>query len=274
MKVGFALTFVVLFGCVWSFEWHSLQLVIPDELPGTPEETREARTSTGSNIDFSKFPFLARLTLISKSSSKYFQGSLVSSKFVLSRNSGASKSDSVVVSLGSGDWLAPEFSLYACSYHYYMSQEGDNLAIYELERIIAFSRNIQPVRLPPLSATASTFDNQQAIFIVWDYPRNSQSHNFRVVNHSESARNSSWIDCRKICAIGVDDSVRGACTSGNDGGGLITTEGDGQFSIVGVLYVPPNTCGASKISLFTQVSSYLQFIHDVTGVQLRKRGSL
>lgn len=270
MKFFSALTFFVLIGSVWSFEWSSLQLVIPDELPVALEETREARTSSGSNVDVSKFPFIARLTLISKGSSKYYSGSLISSKFVLGRNGGASKSDSVVVHLGSGDWIAPELSLYACSYHYYMSQEGDNIAIYELERFISFTRNIQPVRLPPLSSTVSTFDNEQALFVVWDYPRNSQSNNFRVVIHSECARNSSWIDCRKMCAVGVSDPIRGACTSGNDGGGLITTEGDGQFTIIGVLYVPPNNCGASKISLFTQVSSYLQFIHDVTGIQLRK----
>lgn len=261
----------------WSSEWSQLELSVPDssdEHLSFWKQSRGSRISNGMQQAIGQFPFTARLALLSDAW-VICGGSLINNKFVLGARHCANGAviKSVAVALGSGDWDHPEVEVYVKTFFWYSGSDNADIAMYELHTTVNFNTNIQPVRLPPRSA--STYDNVHAYATGWGhttsgFPRFSQFVAMRVLSNSECQQtyNDNWLDNRRMCAVGLTDSSQGIC-GGDNGGGLVILETDGQYTIIGINYVPMQDCAAGKASLFTRVSTFLSYINQVTGIPLR-----
>lgn len=164
-------------------------------------------------------------------------------------------------------WGNPELKVRVSRYFTY-SDEVD-IAIFKLARIINFSETIQPVQLPPLSATGSTYDNKKTTVVGWGPDAKPRYADMKVLSNTECLlkNNDPWLDCRRMCAVGFNNQKAGIC-DGDRGGSLVIQENN-EFTVIGISYYAIK-CGDGKPSRFTRVSSFLKFINGVTGIPLRQ----
>lgn len=277
MILSLSVLFAFLFcHCACSDKWNKVDLTIPDsdELPKFWKQTRGSRISNGMQQAIGQFPFTARMEFLSDAW-VICAGSLISSNFILGARHCANGATikSARAALGAGDWDHPEVVAYVTTFFWYGSSSSADVALFKLQSNVNFNTNIQPVRLPPRSAP--TYDNVHAYVTGWgstgtNWPRFSQFAALRVLSNSncQQTYNINWLDNNGMCAVGLTASSQGIC-GGDNGGGLVTLEADGKYTIIAINFTPLGGCGAGSASIFTRVSSFLTYINGVTGIPLR-----
>lgn len=153
----------------------------------------------------------------------------------------------------------------------YINVNAHDIALVKLERSVNFTEYIQPINLPP----KEPFDRPLGILYVpgfGDTKNISQSMLYlrfvrmKEITNDECGMAWEWkINESQLCAVGQEHYNHTTCR-GDSGSGLIKRKSENKSLVLGIVsYGAPGCLGKPKV--FTRVSSYLDFIYTVTGIE-------
>lgn len=143
-----------------------------------------------------------------------------------------------------------------------------DIALFHLASNAPSTSSIQPIRVPSLSQENFKFEGAHATAIGWGgvgggkLSRYLQFTQFNVLSSSQCNLGVNF-----ICSQPPSGSNGPSLEGGDSGGPLIISE-NGTPTLIGVNVVVV-TGGGRKYQGSTRVSSFLRFIHDVTGIAFR-----
>lgn len=143
-----------------------------------------------------------------------------------------------------------------------------DIALFHLASHAPSSSSIRPIRVPSLSQENFRFEGAHATAIGWggvgggQLSRYLQHAQFNVLSSSQCNLGENF-----ICSQPPTGSTGASLEGGDSGGSLIITE-SGTPTLIGVNVVVV-TGGGRRYQGSTRVSSFLRFIHDVTGIAYR-----
>lgn len=180
--------------------------------------------------------------------------------------------------LGSVDRNTPEARIFSDQFVWMSVNTGDHpdIAIFRLAKKVQLSSNIRPIALPPRSYVDRSFTNDLVTVAGFGgtqngWPQFLQYTQLKVLSNDECNRyfTGNYINSERLCAFGYPDHKQSIC-GGDSGTGLVYYE-SGRPMLVGVasiLLVGADGCNSGGAQGFVRVSKFLNFISDVTGIQI------
>lgn len=157
----------------------------------------------------------------------------------------------------------------------YENVNAHDIALVKLEKPVIFSERIQPINLPARHQTPTeTFINSTLFVPGFGETKNGSQSNIYLrfvtmqgITTEECSSEWGWrMRETLICAHGLGGVNQTTC-NGDSGNGLITHEGEERIVFGIVSYGAPGCVGKPKV--FTRVASYLDYIHSVTGIEIK-----
>ena len=181
---------------------------------------------------------------------------------------------SVLVQLGNVNKNRSPVNIYANVFHWlYVNGQIPDIALFRLSSAAPLSADIYPVKLPRRSQQElSRFDNARAVVSGFGGTANGlpdllQFTTMKVLTNAECRRYyGNFIDSNKLCARGDPNAVSGIC--GGDSGGPLVVYENNQAVQIGISIVTLGSCDSTNPNGFTRVGAYLDYIRDITGVQI------
>jgi secreted trypsin-like serine protease len=145
-----------------------------------------------------------------------------------------------------------------------------DIALAKLEAPVEFTDTIKPIKLPARNQNFSTSILYVAGF--GDTKNASQSMLYlryvkmKQITNRECSMEWMWtIKNSQMCSLGLNNFNHTTCR-GDSGSGLIEKHED-SATVLGIVSYGAIGC-LGKPKVFTRVSSYLDFIHDVTNIEI------
>lgn len=143
-----------------------------------------------------------------------------------------------------------------------------DIALFQLASNAPVSSTIRPIRVPRLNQEHFKFERAIATAIGWGgvgggrFSRYLQHTQFNILTTSQCNLGDNF-----ICSQPPSGSSGPSLEGGDSGGPLIINE-NGQPTLIGINVVVV-TGGGLRYQGSTRVSSFLRFIHEVTGIAYR-----
>ncbi|XP_048515555.1 uncharacterized protein LOC105686124 [Athalia rosae] len=261
--------------------------VVPKNLARILEEHLWTPTSGmgrivgGDEATPGQFPYQVGLFVSVDDGTAFCGGSILSNEWILTAAHCVDTARSIEVVVGAHDMVRRlDTGSRVNGKRWFTHEDWDtetlanDIALIELEKPLEFTDRVQPIRLPKHSQTSETFVRENAIVSGWgkdsDYA-NGISPVLRwiwnpILPNSEC---NQWyygaILPSHICLDG--SNLRSSC-SGDSGGPLVTKEADGKPTQIGLVSFGISLgCAKSWPSVFTRITSYLDWIETNTNVR-------
>lgn len=157
----------------------------------------------------------------------------------------------------------------------YKNINAYDIALVKLEKRVNFTDRIRPINLPARHQTPVEAVLNSTLFVpgFGETKNGSQSNLFlrfvkmRAITQQECSSDWGWkVKETLICANGLNSFNQTTC-NGDSGNGLITKE-ENEATVFGIVsYGAPGCVGKPKV--FTKVASYLDYIHSITGIEIK-----
>lgn len=225
-----------------------------------------------------QFPHMVQLSIRKRDATKYCGGSLLDSQWVLTAAHCVVDMLSAKAYLGSVFWRTMPVKMKvvdAAIHPLYKNINAYDIALVKLEKPVNFSAEIQPINLPErCQASTDTFIHSTLLVPGFGETKNgSQSNMFlrfvrmQPITNEECGNKWGWhFKNTFICTRGLNGFNSTTC-SGDSGNGLIAKNENFSFLFGIVSYGAPGCVGKPKV--FTRVTSYLDYIHSVTGIEIK-----
>ena len=237
-----------------------------------------SRIINGELASKRQFPHMVQLAIRKSDSTKYCGGSLINSQWVLTAAHCVQEIVSAKAYLGSVFMrtMPLKLKIIDASIHpLYKNVNAHDIAIVKLEKPVNFTNRIQPISLPARHQTrVGSFINSTLLVPGFGETKNaSQSNLFlrfvkmKAITNEECGNEWGWkFKDTFLCAHGLSSFNETTC-NGDSGNGLIGI-GKNESVVLGIVsYGAPGCLGKPKV--FTRVSSYLDYIHSVTGIEIK-----
>ncbi|XP_062132254.1 brachyurin-like [Drosophila sulfurigaster albostrigata] len=285
MKFGCAtvLLLAAVIGAQASVDWKSVKSMdIEVDVPishraGAPS----GRITRGETAGRNQFPYQAGLLLYVDGGAAWCGGSLISDRYVLTA---AHCTDSLTtgVDVYLGAWDRTDGSehgqqiIFVETKNVFVHDAWDSsltrndISLIKLPVPIEFNEHIQPIKLPAKSNTYNTYAGQQAIASGWGRISDSATSATNILQYiSVPIMNNSgckpWffgaVYETNIC---IKTTGGTSACNGDSGGPLVSAE-TGEL-IGATSFGSPLGCEVGWPGVFTRVTSYLEWIEEISGV--------
>lgn len=244
-----------------------------------------SRIVNGWPANYGQFPHQVRmLARISSTQNSVCGASIISDTYVLTAAHCTSGFTTFELGFGSIDFNNPSFSLTSQRKmehrNYNPTNLNNDISLIELPVRLQWTTTVQPVQLPSYSQTTVTFLNRQATVSGFGKTKDENTQvsdrlmyvNVRVIGNSECAAmyGTDIVRTFTLCSRGWDSNKQSTC-QGDSGGPLVTYDNDlNENIIIGVVsFVSNRGCEAEDPAGFVRVTSYLDWIRQNTGIQIR-----
>lgn len=157
----------------------------------------------------------------------------------------------------------------------YKNINAHDIALVKLEKPVSITERIHPVNLPARHQTPTeTFINSTLLVPGFGETKNGSQSNLylrfvkmKAITTDDCSSEWGWSFRETlVCAHGLNNFNHTTC-NGDSGNGLIRKE-ENETIVFGIVsYGAPGCLGKPKV--FTRVASYLDYIHSVTGIDIR-----
>ncbi|XP_065363275.1 brachyurin-like [Calliphora vicina] len=153
---------------------------------------------------------------------------------------------------------------------------NNDIALIQLPETLNFTSSIQAIKLVTTALAATGFIGAQAIVAGFGqlndeevaFPDTLQWAQVEIVNTSKCAEvyGEDLAAATNICARGYNDTNMSIC-QGDSGGALVWLNDADSFVQIGISsYVALNQCTQNFPAGYTRLSSYMDFIQNITGI--------
>lgn len=156
----------------------------------------------------------------------------------------------------------------------YKDVNAHDIALLKLESPVNYTDRIQAVNLPARHQATETLVSSALLVPGFGETKNGSQSNLHLrfvamkgMTNEECSNEWGWkIKETLICASGINSLNHTTC-NGDSGNGLIMKIKNESIIFGIVSYGAPGCVGKPKI--FTKVASYLDYIHTVTGIEIK-----
>ncbi|XP_053686239.1 collagenase-like [Sabethes cyaneus] len=236
----------------------------------------------GQTADEGQFPWQVSIRATLGRSITVCGGSLIASQWILTAAHCAKDYTGFQIGFGSTYLNVPRLTMTTVTKIVHPEFDPirlhNDVAVIRLPSPVPFSNEIHPVQLPPLSYATKTFHNTKGL--VSGFGRTSDAsqsissilkfENMRIISNADCATvyGTSVIRDSTMCAMGWERTNQNVC-QGDSGGPLVIKENGNYMQIGIVSFVSNRGCSTGDPSGYIRTASYLQWIAQQTGVQLR-----
>ncbi|KAJ6645747.1 Collagenase [Pseudolycoriella hygida] len=209
-------------------------------------------------------------------------GSIITTTYILTAADCVLNAKTLKINLGSTYLSTPAKTLYSNSFFVHHSYNSNyfqnNIALIRLPEALQFTSTLMAIRLPSRSQVNETFTNHEAYctgFGVTSANDQTLSNRLRWVK----VKVISNVECRKsyrpemiqaetICAVGWSSPWQVPCSG--DGGGALAINEFGTWTQIGIFsFFHETGCESGYPSGFVRITSYFEWITQITGYLFR-----
>ncbi|KAM7348561.1 serine protease 1-like [Cochliomyia hominivorax] len=228
----------------------------------------EGRITNGKPAKPGQFPYQVGLL---KNRSDWCGGSLISDSWILTAAHCTNGTNELVAFLGSTEIQVAQIvyqisldNIYQHKYFTNFPQKENDISLIKIPRV-TFTSEIQPVRLPAIADSYSTYAGEYAIASGWGKTSDSEQYvanelnyaRFEILSNSECGNLSEQFLC-----VATPHST--SICKGDSGGPLVL---ENSKILVGVSsFVSHLGCESGIPAGFVRVTTYLDWIRDITGI--------
>ena len=251
-------------------------------VPLTDEDLDADRIFGGRYARRNQFPFVAVVhRLMGEGLIAQCGGTIISQRWVLTAGHCVSYgSHQFLVVLGATDQSGVGYNFYQGPGIAMMTDQGflhpdfspsiNDVGLLLMPRDIPFSRSIQAVQLAGFNDIGTSFANRNGIVIGWgkDGPTGTGTTRLKyailpIISNNDCGTFWDVTDKHVCTAAGYG---RDAC-QGDSGGPLIVVQ-SGVYLQIGIVSYGDAGCPSSKPGVFSRVTGYIDWIEEVTGLNL------
>ncbi|XP_055620164.1 collagenase-like [Toxorhynchites rutilus septentrionalis] len=256
--------------------------VIPVPRKDVPVINSFSKVVNGQAANHAQFPWQVSIRATLSHSVTVCGGSLIAPQWVLTAAHCAKDYTAFQIGFGSIYLNVPRLTMSTVTKVVHPGFDpvrlNNDLAVIKLPSPVPFSNEIQPVQLPPVSYATKTFQN--VLGRVSGFGRTSDAiqsisstlkfENMRIISNTECATvyGTSVIQNSTMCALGWDQTNQNVC-QGDSGGPLVVNDNGVYIQIGIVSFVSNRGCSTGDPSGYIRTASYLYWIAEQTGVNLR-----
>ncbi|GLG93532.1 Chymotrypsin [Gryllus bimaculatus] len=250
---------------------------------GMPYSTPNGRIVGGIEASPHSIPYQVALLLDTGAGTAFCGGSLLNNEWVLTAAHCAEVAQSVTVILGAHNVQEEEAEqvrqvstgiVVHPAWNSLLLQ--NDIALIRLPQPVTYNANIQPIRLPRRSESSQTFNKEITLASGWGKPTDSATAISPVLRYvrspviSKLSCNLQYFGVIQDSHICTSGSGGKSTCSGDSGGPLVHEESDGEVSQLGVVsFGIAFGCEIGWPAVFTRVTSFVDWISAVTGVEVR-----
>lgn len=251
---------------------------------GDIRPSRIGRISNGYPANRDQFPHQASITLpVSQTQSVVCGGAIITDNFILTAAHCVVRNPVYRIGVGSINLQSPTIRVESTTSRYHPSYNPSNLnndiGLIELPIRLTWTNSIQPVQLPTRSQQGNSFEFERTYVSGFgkttdNDPSVQDALRYvyqRVISNSECSAiyGSDVIRSFTLCGRGWDFNAQSIC-EGDSGGPMILYDQSVESTIIGVAsFVSSRGCVAGDPAGYTRVTSYLDWISQNAGIQIR-----
>ncbi|XP_055529535.1 collagenase-like [Wyeomyia smithii] len=256
--------------------------VTPIPRKDAPFSYRLSKVVNGQTADEGQFPWQVSIRATLGRSITVCGGSLIAPQWILTAAHCAKDYTGFQIGFGSTYLNVPRLTMSTVTKIVHPDFDPirlhNDVAVIKLPSSVPFSNEIHPVLLPSMSYAAKTFHNTKGV--VSGFGRTSDASQsisnvlkfeyVRIISNADCATvyGTSVIQDSTMCAIGWDHTNQNVC-QGDSGGPLVVKENDNYVQIGIVSFVSNRGCSTGDPSGYIRTASFLPWIAQQIGVQLR-----